>query len=173
MGLLDVVNIADKIIGHADYTEVHRRGLRHRSVNIWAVNAEGQLAVSERSGEQEVSAHKYHPSAGGHPRLGQPYEWAMIDQLQDELFHGESLPDDPVITEIARYQNDTKAWNKENTVLYVFNWSGPFTLNPNETREIFWRNPSTIIDELAANGDRYTQTFKNAFEKYLDWLGAS
>ena len=166
MGLLDVVTIEDRVIGHADYTEIHKRGLRHRSVNIWAVNLDGELAVSERSGNQEVSAHNYHPSAGGHPRLGQSYEWAMLDQLQDELFHGQSLPEDPVIKEISRYQNDTRSTNNENTVLYVFNWNGPFTLNPNETRKIFWRSPERIVDDLTEDDSNYTQTFKNAFPHF-------
>jgi len=170
MGLLDLVTIDDKVIGNADYIEIHKRGLRHGSVNILAVNANGELAVAERSGNQDVSAHKYHVSAGGHNRLGQSYKWAMFDQLQDELFHGQSLPEDPVINEIARYQNDTRPTNNENTVLYLFNSSGPFNLNPQETSQIFWKSVDEINDDLTDNHDNYTNTFRKAFHEYCEFL---
>lgn len=173
MGLLDVVNIKDQVVGEADYTEVHLRGLRHRSVNLWIVDVNGNLAVAERSGQQQVSAHKYHVSAGGHNRLGQDYLPAARDQLQDELFHGERLPQDLIIEEIARYPNDTRDTNKENTTLYVVRWSGPFNLNPEETSQVLWLPPLDIIAGIDEFPQRYTTTCKNAFDKYLDWLGTS
>jgi isopentenyldiphosphate isomerase len=168
MGLLDLVDESDNVIGHADYTRIHSEGLRHRSVNVWFIDHGGNLAVSERSGKQDVSAYKFHPSVGGHPRLGQSYGFAVLDQIQDELFHDQDLPPGLEPREIARYKNDTRSTNKENTRLYIVEYSGQFTLNPKETRQILWRSPEQIVDDFQDNEDNYTQTFKSAFHEYLE-----
>ena len=149
MGLLDVVDEEDNIIGKADYGEIHEKGLRHRSVQIFVFKSgdstvdssyddvgKEELLVAERSMNQEISKLKLHPSAGGHVRQGQTYAEAAIAQLHDELFFQETFPNISIFP-FGKFRNDTRETNKENSMLFVACYAGPFFQNPKEIQRTF------------------------------------
>jgi len=169
MALLDVVDDSDQVIGMADFLKIHKEGLRHRSIQVLVTDkpitdTNHKLLVARRSKKQETSAYKFHPPVGGHVRIGQGYIWAAYEQLQDELFHDNEIPNEIELIEIARYRNDTRETNKENTVLYQAIYAGPFNPNLDETSELIWQSRSEINIGLSKNPDDYTTTFKNALQ---------
>ena len=123
MAELDIVDEEDKIVGKAPFEEVHSKGLRHRSVQVFVfkTNSLDDLLIAERSPKQEVSKLKLHPSAAGHVKLGQRYLEAALDELKEELFFDvKKLPNGISANNvlcIAKYQNNSRPTNKENTCL--------------------------------------------------------
>ena len=180
MGLLDVVDEEDNVIGEADFTEVHERGLRHRSVQIFVFEDESykdfdrnyngigksRLLVAERSIQQETSKLKLHPSAGGHVRHRQMYEEAAKTQLQDELFYQQSLPA-LILFSFEKFRNDTRETNKENSMLYGVCYQGPFFPNPKEIQRVFWDYPWNLWEDVNKSPEKYTKTFHKALMNYL------
>ncbi len=181
MGLLDIVDEQDNIIGKEDFIKVHSEGLRHRSVQIFVFEypdyrSKSKLLVAERSGKQETSSLKLHPSAGGHVRAGQTYLEAAIEELREELFYDmKELPHGFTFNKVGElfeshtpfYKNDTRQTNKENTILFLTEYSGPFLPNPNEINKVFWQNPDDIWKDMKSNQNKYTQSFRNALLKYM------
>jgi len=173
MGLLDVVDERDDIIGKKDFIEVHSKGLRHRSVQVFVFQYpdyrdQSELLVAQRSSSQETSPLKLHPSAGGHVREGQSYEEAAIEQVRGELFCGQNeLPRGFLFDEVEQYRNDTRPTNLENTRLFMTHYSGPFSLDPKEIKTVFWKNPDELWEDLGKNPGKYTSSFVNAMTEYM------
>ena len=173
MSLVDIVNESDEIVGQADFEEIHSKGLRHRSVQLFVFQYpdyrdKSKLLVAQRSGNQETSALKLHPSVGGHVMAGQSYGEAVIAELREELFHDKSeLPRGFVFHEIAKYKNDTRTKNKENTRLFITEYSGPFSPDPKEIERVFWQDPNEVWEDMKSNPEKYTNSFKNAMREYM------
>lgn len=173
MGLLDIVDEEDNIIGKEDFTKVHSKSLRHRSVQVFVFQYsdyrnKSKLLVAQRSSNQETSALKFHPSAGGHVKLGQSYLKAAIEEVKEELFHDkDELPRGFVFHEVDRYKNDTRPTNKENTRLFITDYSGPFSPDPKEIERVFWQDPDEIWNDMKTNPEKYTKSFRNAMTEYM------
>ena len=176
MGLLDVVDEKDNITGKEHFSIVHEKGLRHRSVNIF-VFEDSRLArvlLSERSKSQAVSTGKIHVSAGGHVNQGQSYLDAAEMELREELFYGrDSLPAGVLLTEIARYSNNSRPTNKENTCLYSAVYAGPFFPDPSEIRRVFWGNMESLTEDIFSGSlnRNYTNTLKEAVKFFRKFKG--
>src|SRR3989344_8217833 len=175
MGLLDIVNEEDLVVGREDFIKVHCEGLRHRSVQLLLFKYPGyqinnELLLAQRSKRQETSSMLFHPSAGGHVRSRQTYIEAALNQLRDELFNEiGSLPTGISFKEICRYKNDTRPTNRENTRLYVASYPGPFFPDPKEIECVFWKKTVDVSLDMASNADGYTQSFINAMRNYMKW----
>ena len=83
--LLDVVDAHDDVIGQMARSEVYRRGLLCRVVNVFLEDSQGHLWIPRRT------AHKRHfplcldMSMGGHVESGESYEEALGRELMEEL----------------------------------------------------------------------------------------
>ncbi|GEM_PF-1962583 len=168
MGQLEVVNEQDEVIGLENYEVVHSKGLRHRSVQVLVFNEEDlrQILVARRSQKQAVSKGLLHPSVAGHVRPGQTYSTAALAELQEELFHQRELPSGLSVVEVARYQNDTRITNKENTALFYTVHTGPFNPDPKETDAAEFQNRHFLADGMEADPNKYTASFRNAMKAF-------
>ncbi|MDD5194022.1 MAG: NUDIX domain-containing protein [Candidatus Nanoarchaeia archaeon] len=181
MGLLDIVDEQDNVISKEDFTKVHSEGLRHRSVQVFVFEYPdyrypSRLLIAQRSAKQETSSLKLHPSAGGHVRSGQSYEEAAIEEAREELFYDKNeLPRGFIFHKVGElfeahmpfYKNDTRPTNKENSVLFLTEYSGPFSPDPKEIEKVFWQDPEEVFNDMKSNPDKYTQSFKNAMTHYM------
>jgi len=168
MADLDIVDEFDNVTGRASYEEAHSKGLRHRSVNILVFQEPKleNLLIARRSEKQEVSAFKLHPSAGGHVKLGQSYLNAALDELHEELFHLMELPRDISLVQIAKYKNNTRPTNKENTCLFYTVYAGPFSIDKKEIKEVYWKDFNEVWKDMNSNPKKYTATFLNAMKEF-------
>jgi isopentenyl-diphosphate Delta-isomerase len=153
------------VIGMATYDVIHREGFRHRSVQVLVYNSEGQILVVERSGEQKVSAHKYHPSVGGHVRPGQSYLEAAQSETNKELFNSQGLPTCLELEGVTRYTNDTRETNHENTALFRGRFDGQFNPDTREVETTMWKDIDEVKGSIANNPRWYTTTFKNVMSQ--------
>lgn len=167
MECLDVVDDDDSVIGCADIDEIHRRGLRHRSVQIMVFRTYDleELLVARRAKQDTRGSLKLQQSAGGHVASGSNYLESAYSEIAQELFHGIQVPN-LFLTDVARYRNDTRQLNKENTVLYYAACSGPFSFDESETDALFWSRPQILWLDMQANPRKYTETFVNALREF-------
>jgi len=83
--MFDVVDEADRVIGSAPRSEVHRRKLWHRAVHVLLFNAQTELFVQKRSAVKDTFPRCYDSSASGHLNSGEVYDTCAVRELQEEL----------------------------------------------------------------------------------------
>lgn len=83
--LLCEVDENDRIIGPRTRGDLHRLGLRHRSVHILVFNSAGELFLQKRSCHKDISPGLWDTSAAGHVDLGEDYDEAAVRELGEEL----------------------------------------------------------------------------------------
>src|SRR5882724_6429653 len=83
--IFDVVDEADRVIGSAPRSEVHRRKLRHRAVHVLLFNARAELFVQKRSATKDSFPGCYDSSASGHLNKGEDYDNCARRETHEEL----------------------------------------------------------------------------------------
>jgi len=83
--IFDVVDEADRVIGTAPRSEVHRRKLRHRAVHILVFNARAELFIQKRSATKDNFPLCYDSSASGHLNSGEDYDASARREILEEL----------------------------------------------------------------------------------------
>jgi isopentenyl-diphosphate Delta-isomerase len=66
-------------------TEVHRKGLWHRTVHIWVLNRKKELLLQKRAQSKETFPGLWDISAAGHISAGDTSKRAALRELEEEL----------------------------------------------------------------------------------------
>ena len=83
---IDILNRDDRPAGYArGRTEVHQKGLWHRTVHIWAFDKSGKILFQLRSRVKENNPGLLDTSCAGHITAGDNSRCAAVRELQEEL----------------------------------------------------------------------------------------
>ncbi|PIS05094.1 MAG: NUDIX hydrolase [Candidatus Buchananbacteria bacterium CG10_big_fil_rev_8_21_14_0_10_42_9] len=66
-------------------SEVHTKGLWHRTVEVWILNSNNELLIHKRSAEVERHPNLWDNSAGGHVSYGDDLISAAIRETKEEI----------------------------------------------------------------------------------------
>lgn len=113
--VFDVVDEEDNIVGRAERSKVHSRGLIHRSVFFFVFNENKEILVNKRSKTKEFYPGYYSIALGGHLNSGESYESAVIREAEEELGIRKAKP---VFIKFFRRRKEEK--DRENVKLYAF-----------------------------------------------------
>jgi isopentenyl-diphosphate Delta-isomerase len=83
--ILEIVDVADRVVGRATRAEIHARGLFHRAVHVFLFNSAGDVYVQRRSSTKDRHPSKLDSSAAGHVDPGESYERTAVRELREEL----------------------------------------------------------------------------------------
>lgn len=83
--ILDIVDEKDTVVGKASYTEVHKKDLRHRIVQVFIQNKKGEILLQLRSQKKTSYPGFWTMSVGGHVSSGENYVQAAIREAEEEL----------------------------------------------------------------------------------------
>jgi len=155
---IPLVNDQDEIIGEGEKLAVHQAGLLHRAFSILVHDGQGKWLLHQRA------LHKYH-SGGlwtntccGHPNVGESMENAVHRRLQEEMGF-----DCPLTFQFKfRYQAalDQGLMEHEIDHVYIGEYTGPFTVNPEEVAAIRWQTFDEIQASMALQPHLFTVWFK-------------
>ena len=82
---LEVVDEDNQVIRIASRYEIHKKGLRHRSVHIFIFNTRGDLYLQKRSPSKDQYPEHWDTSAAGHTDPGESPLEAAQRELWEEL----------------------------------------------------------------------------------------
>lgn len=83
--MLAVVDDHDNVIGAERRDVIHRDGLKHRAVHIFALNKNGEIFLQKRSRLKDKCPGLWDSSAAGHVDAGEEYEACAARELGEEL----------------------------------------------------------------------------------------
>ncbi len=145
--IFDVVNQHDQVIGQACRSEVHRLGLRHRSVHVLLFNQAGQLFLQKRSSSKDTWPGFWDSSASGHLDSGETYDACAVREVREEL--GWELGDGLN----RRFKIEAcPETGQEFVWVYHSRAEGPFVLHPEEIEDGRWFSMAEVNRMVAGNG---------------------
>lgn len=83
--ILDVVDEQNEVIATASREECHEQKLRHRGVQVFIINSEGDMFIQKRSNNKDIFPGLYEGSLTGHVLSKESYIDAAIRELKEEL----------------------------------------------------------------------------------------
>jgi isopentenyl-diphosphate delta-isomerase len=158
--LLEFVDMKDHVLGTATRAEIHRRGLIHRAVHIFAFNDRGEIYIQRRSATKDRHPSKLDSSAAGHVDPGESYFETAQRELEEEL----GLRDE--INEVLRI-SACEITDNEHVVLYESVTSG---LPEPDSEEIQWGafvEPAELTKSILENPDDFVPAFILLWNEYL------
>ncbi len=165
--LFDVVNERDEVVGRERRSEVHRLGLKHRSVHVLIFNQRGELFLQKRSMKKDNFPGTWDSSASGHLAPGESYDDAALRETEEEL--GVRLRPPP-----TRLFNLAACPETGQEFVWVYRAAheGPFKLHPDEIETGAWFAPERITAWLAAKPQEFSPSVPLIWQRWLA-LGTS
>jgi len=158
---LDIVDENNNLINLKKLrSEVHKKGLWHRTVHIYIFNEQKQFLVHLRSKDKDNNPNQWDTRFGGHVKVGENLKKTAIEELQEEIslkISGDELLEGQV------FKRDEDS-NKEfcNAYYYEYNDSlSNLNFNDGEVQKIRWMNINDIIQSISDNEDEWSAGIKN------------
>ena len=142
--IFDVVNERDEVIDRRPRSEVHARGLLHRSVHVLVFNARGEVFLQKRSMQKDRQPGVWDSSCSGHLDAGEDYDACAVRELREEI--GLQLAHPPARLFKLDACEETDA---EFVWVYRCEHDGPFTLHPEEIECGGWFAPAEVTRWMA------------------------
>jgi len=164
--LLDVVDSNDRVLGVAARARIHAAHLRHRSVHVLVVNANGDIYIQRRALNKDCSPGLWDTSAAGHVIHRESYEAAAVREVNEEL----SL-DNVVLEPLCRLPatNDTGFEFVRSYLCVTEREPVPDT---NEILETAWHTADHLQSLITLKPEHFTVSFKLIFAEYIEKQGA-
>ena len=83
--MLTVVDEDDEVLGSERRDVIHRDGLTHRAVHIFALNKKGEIFLQKRSRLKDKCPGLWDSSAAGHVDADESYEACAARELEEEM----------------------------------------------------------------------------------------
>lgn len=166
---LDIVDEENNLVGKKKLrSEVHKTGLRHRTVHIYYVNFKDgnyYFLVHLRSKFKDLNPNKWDTRFGGHVQSGEKIEEALVSELEEEI----GLELNPGDFTIGPIRKKDKYPNNE--FVYSFYYQADDDLSKlvfrdNEVQRVKWMFAEDITTSLKNNPENWSSSqdgFKNIY----------
>ena len=131
--IFDIVNDRDEVIGSASREEVHRKGLKHRSVHLLIFNRKGEVLLQKRSVQKDTFPDTWDSTVSGHVDSGENYDESVIRESFEEMgIEFDNVPDKMFKITACEETDQEFCW------IYRHRHEGPFFPNCDEISEVKW-----------------------------------
>jgi 16S rRNA (adenine1518-N6/adenine1519-N6)-dimethyltransferase len=158
--MFDVVNERNEVIQQLPRGEVHARGLLHRAVHVFVINARGEVYLQKRSHLKDVSPLKWDSSAAGHLDVGESYAACAIRETREEI--GIDIDS----TELAAQLPAGTHTDHEFVELHLAHNNGPMLPLPEEISCGEWFAPEIIDAWISARPQDFAKGFVSCWKAW-------
>jgi 16S rRNA (adenine1518-N6/adenine1519-N6)-dimethyltransferase len=158
--MFDVVNEHNEVIQQLPRGEVHARGLLHRAVHVFVINARGEVYLQKRSHLKDVSPLKWDSSAAGHLDVGESYAACAIRETREEI--GIEIDG----TELAAQLPAGAHTDHEFVELHLARHNGPMRPLPEEIACGEWFAPEVVDAWVSARPQDFAKGFISCWKAW-------
>ncbi|MBL09798.1 MAG: NUDIX hydrolase [Acidiferrobacteraceae bacterium] len=163
--LLVVVNAEDQVIGAKKRDDVHRLGLRHRSVHILVFDLKARLFLQKRSLYKDNNPGLWDSSVAGHVDDGESYDDCCVREIQEEIGIQLGAPPDRLFKIDACPESGMEfSW------VYKLITSATLNLNYEEIEMGRWVEPRELDRMLLVNESTFAETFPIIWKRYKAYM---
>ena len=152
--IFDIVDGRDEVIGSASREEVHRKGLKHRSVHLLVFNRKGEVLLQKRSMQKDTFPNTWDSTVSGHVDSGENYDQSVIRESNEEMgIKFDSVPDRMFKIAACEETDHEFCW------VYCHHHDGPFFPNEDEISEVKWFSPEELEDSPLHDSSVFSPAF--------------
>jgi isopentenyl-diphosphate delta-isomerase len=161
---LILVDEANRAVGTAGKTAIHKAGLLHRAFSIFVVDDAGRIVLQQRNLRKYHSGGLWANSCCGHPRPGERTLAAARRRLNEELGITSPLR----FGFFARYRGELDHGMQENELVYVYfgPLCAPLRPDPAEVASVELAGAAEIKRRIRQRPDAYTVWLKHYFREH-------
>lgn len=159
-----LVTPKDEILGTMDKLEAHQKGKLHRAFSVFLFDKKGNILLQKRASSKYHSPNQWTNACCSHPREGESYKDAALRRLGEEL--GISTDITEKFHFIYKADVGQGLWEHELDYVFVGNYEGEFSLNPDEVSEIRYIALADLEKEMKENPNHFTEWFKIILSEY-------
>ena len=163
---LALVNKRDKVIGKAEYEEIHSKGLLHRFVLVYVLDGRGKFFLQKRASTKPHGS-LLAESVCAHVRYGEDYLHTAKRRLKEELSIVKKDRDLIEITKSHVYTSKDKWKNNAFVKIYECNISEKPVINKKEIQEGSFYHIEEVIKLFHEQPESFVPGFKTTFQLYL------
>ena len=153
--IFDVVDECDRIIGQASRSKVHREGLRHRAVHVFATSSAEEVFLQRRAFTKDMAPGLWCSSCSGHVDTGETYEQAALRELVEEI--GLSLEPGELSLRLA--VSCCPATENEFVRLYHCRAAPPLRIDPSEVMDGCWLGKAELEKWTRSEPEAFSPSF--------------
>ena len=157
---LDIVDQSDNVIGQSRRSDVHQRGLLHRSIHLLVFNDSGELLMQKRSMKKDEAPGKWCSSVAGHLDSGEAYDDCVVREAKEEI----GLRLNSVPSKLFKIEAHEDPGN-EFTWIYQVTASGPFVFDPCEVTDLRWFKLKEVDRLIQEQEDIFSSSFLEVFRR--------
>lgn len=154
----EIFDDAGRLLGLAPREEVHRRGLWHRSADVWVFDADGRLLLQRRSGNKDLFPGCWDYSVGEHLRPEESYRAGAQRGLREELgIVGGELTTRGGLRRVCTRVPERQVDDRELARSFVLlRYAGSVCPDSAEVAELRWMQPSALARWMALEAAAFT-----------------
>lgn len=141
--MLDVLDKKGNVTGKARRSEVHAKGLIHRTVMFFVLDPKGRVFVNQRAEGKEFYGGYWSIVLGGHVSSGQTYEEAVLREAQEEAGIKGVHPHF-----IGTFKKKDDDCDRENVMVYSFTIHAKPVLDTNEIKQGAFMTIGELEDKM-------------------------
>ncbi|OLA86251.1 MAG: hypothetical protein BHW65_00720 [Verrucomicrobia bacterium CAG:312_58_20] len=172
--IFDIVDENDRVVGSAPRSEVHAKGLLHRSAHVLIFSDSGggrKILLQKRSKFKDSHPGIYTTSCSGHVDSGETYDEGAVREMREETGVRVS-PSDLLKIGKIRACRDTG-----NEFSYVYELkipeSAPLEFPPEEVESLDWVYVADFEKSLSGHPEKFTPAFARVYEFYKERAGGA
>lgn len=161
------VNYCDEKIGVGEKMELHNSPILHRAFSVFIVH-EDKMLIHRRSIGKYHSGGLWTNACCSHMRDGV----SEIDAIRNRLIVELGITATPeYITKFVYYHKfDENLYEFEYDHVYLLDYDGGFSVNPEEIEEISWVDIEWLAMDIVKEPSKYTVWFVSAFGFVYDYI---
>ena len=169
--LLDVFDEQGTLIGVAPRSQVHAKGLWHKTSQVWLLNEFGELLLQLRSAAKDCFPNKWDISSAGHIPAGTSPIVSAVRELSEELGVDAQESELKFLFNHSEPYVDTDHIDREIAYVYLLRVKKEtnFVLQESEVSDIRWIHHSALLEDYHNNSDSYVAHEKH-FNKLMPYL---
>ena len=160
-----LVDNDDREIGTMEKLEAHRRGLLHRAVSAFLLDADGRHLLQRRAHDKYHSAGLWSNACCSHPFAGESAADAVARRLQEEM--GVTVPLTPVLRFTYRAELENGLIEHEVDHVFVGQFAGVPSPDPAEVSAWRWIAPDALDAEMKLAPGNFTAWFRMLLPEVL------
>lgn len=159
-----LVDTNDRELGGTGKGEAHQSPRLHRAFSVFLYSGDRML-IQQRADSKYHSGGLWANSCCSHPRPGESLAEAVPQRMMEEL--GFRCPVEELFDFVYFNRFNDNLYEYEYDHVFLGEYSGEYTLNPQEAQDARWITLDTLERELVENPSRYSVWFLTAAPRVI------